>query len=205
MSPKRSGPAGSDTSRVERPEPRPPLGVEELLEILQRQELLTGEQAKDIEGRVTTLRSRVLKDRVGSVRSQAALRYDVTPAELVTAAGLPHPNQTHGKLDEDALAEALARESGVPYLKIDPLRIDNDLIVKTLSRPFARHHVVIPVAREGDTLCLAITDPLDSTLRDTLENLLQAPITYVVTAKRDVIHIIDRVYGFRAMVSQAES
>ena len=205
MSPESSGPAGSDHSRVERPEPRPPLGLEGLLEILQRQELLTGQQAKDIEGRATTLRSRVLKDRVGSVRSQAASRYDVTPVELVAAAGLPHPKQAHGKLDEDALAEALARESGVPYLKIDPLRIDNDLVIKTLSRPFARHHVVIPVAREGETLCLAITDPLDSTLRDALENLLQAPITYVVTAKRDVIQIIDRVYGFRAKVSQAES
>jgi general secretion pathway protein E len=205
MSSKSSGPAGSDRPRVERPQPRPPLGLEELLEILQRQELLTGEQAKDIEGRSTTLRSRVLKDRVGSVRSQAALRYDVTPAELVAAAAFPHPDHTHGRLDEDAMAEALAQASGVPYLKIDPLRIDNDLVVKTLSRPFARHHVVIPVARDGDTLCLAITDPLDTTLRDALENLLQAPITYVVTAKRDVLQIIDRVYGFRAKVSQAES
>ena len=147
----------------------------------------------------------MLKDRVGSVRSQAASRYEVTPVELVAAMAFPHPRRPHGKLDEDALAEALAVESGIPYLKIDPLRIDNDLVTKTLSRPFARHHVVIPVAREGDTLCLTLTDPFDTTLRQSLEDLIQAPLTYVVTAKSDVLQVIDRVYGFRAKVSKAET
>ena len=42
-----------------------------------------GYYAAEVASRATTLKSRVLKDRVGSVRSQAASRYDVTPAELV--------------------------------------------------------------------------------------------------------------------------
>jgi len=205
MSQAKPGRAGPDPKPVLRPEPRPPLGLEELLEILQRRELLNAQQAREVEARATTLRSRVLKDRVGSVRSQAASRYEVTPVELVAAMAFPHPKRQHGRLDEDALAEALAAESGLPYLKIDPLRIDNDLVVKTLSRPFARHHVVIPVAREGDTLCLTLTDPFDTTLRQTLEDLIRAPLTYVVSAKADVLQVIDRVYGFRAKVSKAES
>ncbi len=205
MSQAKSRSAGPDPKSIQRSEPRPPLGLDELLEILQREELLTEPQAKEVEARATTLRSRVLKDRVGSIRSQAANRYEVTPAELVAAMAFPHPKRQHGKLNEDALAELLAAESGIPYLKIDPLRIDNDLVVKTLSRPFARHHVVIPVAREGDTLCLALTDPFDTTLRQSLEDLIQAPLTYVVTAKIDVLQVIDRVYGFRAKVSKAET
>ncbi|MBW2579222.1 MAG: type II/IV secretion system protein, partial [Deltaproteobacteria bacterium] len=147
MSQANPGPGGDGPKPVQRSEPRPPLGLDELLEILQRQEFLTEPQTKEIEARATTLRSRVLKDRVGSVRSQAASRYEVTPVELVAAMAFAHPTRPHGKLDEDALAELLAVESGIPYLKIDPLRIDNDLVTKTLSRPFARHHVVIPVAR----------------------------------------------------------
>ncbi len=51
---------------------RPPLGLQELLGILTTREVLTAERAKDIEMRSATLRSRVLKERVGSVRSQAA-------------------------------------------------------------------------------------------------------------------------------------
>ena len=67
-----------------RPDARTALDLHELLELLVREKLLTPEGGTDVEARSTTLRSRVLKERVGSVRSQAAARYDVSPAEIVT-------------------------------------------------------------------------------------------------------------------------
>ena len=147
----------------------------------------------------------MLKERVGSVRSQAAARYDVSPAEIVAAARFPNPDPKQGKIDENAVAKVLAAAAGAPYLKIDPLAVDNDLVAKTLSRPFAHRHVVIPIARERDAIALAVTDPFDTALRDSLEQLIQAPLRYVVSAKCDIIAIIDRVYGFRSKVSQAQA
>jgi general secretion pathway protein E len=196
-------PAGR-AGAVQRAAPRPALSLEELLEVLQKRGLLDAEQSREMAARATTLRSRVLKDRVGSVRSQAAARYDVTPAEVVAASRLAHPERKGALLDEDAVAAALAAESGVPYEKIDPLRVDNALVAKTLSRPFARHHVVIPLRRDADGLCLTVIDPFDTALRESLENLIPEPIHYVVAAKSDILAIIDRVYGFRSKVSQAE-
>jgi hypothetical protein len=125
---------GSPGGGVQSGQLRVPLSLQELLELLVGSELLLPEQGREIAARATTLHSRVLKDRVGSIRSQAAARYDVTPAEVVAAAGLAHATRPHRKLDEDAIAEALGRAAGVRYLKIDPLRIDNDLVSKTLSR-----------------------------------------------------------------------
>ena len=191
-------------AKIQRPEARLALGLGELLELLTRQGLLSEAQARDIDARSTTLKSRVLKDRVGSVRSQAAARYDVTPAEIVAAAALPHPKHSHRKLDEDAVAQVLAQASGVPYLKIDPLRVNSDLVVKALSRPFARRHVVLAVDQQGEEIVLALTDPFDTTLRESLENLIQRPLRYVVASKADILAIIDRVYGFRSKVSKAE-
>jgi general secretion pathway protein E len=188
---------------VQRPSVRPALGLEEMLELLVGQGLLQEDQAREVEARATTLRSAVLKERVGSVRSQAAARYDVTPAEIVVAARLPHPKRSHHRIDEDAVAEALARAANGRYMKIDPLKMDNDLVAKTLSRPFARRHVVIPVGRDADGLVLAVADPFDSTLRESLESLIHEPLRTVVSAKSDIIAIIDRVYGFRSKVSQA--
>ncbi len=191
-------------SRVQRPDARLALSLEEVLDLLVKQELLQPAQAKEIDGRATTLRSRVLKDRVGSVRSQAAARYDSTPAEMIAAANLPHPKSPHRKLDEDVIAEALAQAAGVPYQKIDPLRVDADLVGKPLSRPFARRHVVRALGREADGLTFAITDPFDTSIRESLESLVQQPVRYVVSSKRDILAIIDRVYGFRSKVSQAQ-
>src|SRR5258705_1385493 len=79
-------------------EPRPPLLLSERCEILTRANLLTPQQAKDIEGRETTLRSRVLKDRGGSVRSQAAARYDFSASEIGSAAPLPHAQKENRRL-----------------------------------------------------------------------------------------------------------
>jgi general secretion pathway protein E len=64
--------------------------------------------------------------------------------------------------------------------------------------------VVVPISRQGETLTLAVTDPFDTALRESLENLLQNPLAYVVSSKCDMLAVIDRVYGFRSKVSQAE-
>lgn len=183
---------------------RPALSLEELLAMLKTAGLVNAQQAADAAARAVTLRSRVLKNKVGSVRSQAALRYDATPAEMVASIGIPHPERPHRKVDEDALAELMAKAAGLPYLKIDPLRLDNDLISKSLARPFARRNVVIPVGHDGNKLKLAICEPFDSTLRDTLEQFFRQPVAYVVSSKADILAVIERVYGFRTSVSRAK-
>ncbi|TDJ16313.1 MAG: type II/IV secretion system protein [Deltaproteobacteria bacterium] len=183
---------------------RPAFSLEELLELLLREKVIRPEAATAIEKHATTLRSRVLKEKVGSIRSQAAARYAVSPAEIVAISKLAHPSRPNSLVDEDTVAEVMAQESGVAYHKIDPLRIDNDLVSKTLSRPFARHHAVIPIWRDAEGLCITLVDPFDTALRDQLESLIPEPLQYVVSAKRDILAIIDRVYGFRSKVKEAE-
>ncbi len=184
---------------------RPPLSLPELVEMLVAAKLVTPAQGKELEARATTLKSRVLKDRVGSVRSQAAARYDVSAAEIVAAASLPHAQKEHRKLDEDAIAQCIAGVAKLRYLKIDPLKLDNTLVSKTFSRPFVRRHVVIPVGQENDTLVLAVADPFDATLRETVQDALKRPFVYSVTSKRDILAVADRVYGLRTSIRQAVS
>ena len=157
--------AGSD-------ELRPPLNLTELLEILVHEGLLTEAQGADIESRTMTLRSQVLKDRVGSVRSQAAARYDVSAAEIITASAMPNAKRERRLIDEDCIAECIAESAMYPYKKLDPLKLDNKLITNTLSRAFAHRHVVVPVSREANHLTLAVTDPFDSTLQESLSSML---------------------------------
>ncbi|MFQ5515200.1 MAG: GspE/PulE family protein [Myxococcota bacterium] len=195
----------TNEASVTRTEPRAPLSLGELFELLMRYELITGGQARDIEARVITLRSRVLKDRVGSVRSQAAARYDVSPAEILAAAMLPHPTRPHKRVDEDCIAEALAGAAKLPYRKIDPLKLDSELVTKTLSRPFVHRHVVLPLELTGNSLVLAITDPFDSTLIETLTSLLERKLSFVIASKRDILAHIDRIYGLKTSLAKAES
>ena len=184
-------------------EMRPPLSLEEILEKLVATERIPAEKARDVAARAKTLSSQVLKERVGAVRSQAAARYEVAPAEIIAAAHLYDAQNPTREVDEDVIAQVIAASADLPFLKIDPLSVDGELVTRTLSRPFARRHAVIPVARNGETLTLAVVDPHDSALRESLSAMIQAPLEFVVAAKRDILGIIDRVYGFRSSVSQA--
>jgi general secretion pathway protein E len=182
---------------------RSAIGLEDLLGLLVKSGRLAPERANDVASRARTLASQVLKEKVGSVRSQAAARYEVSPAEIVTAAKVPSARDGKKLLDEDAVAECLAEAADVPYLKIDPLKVDGALVTRTLSRPFARRHAVVPVGERGEALLLALTDPFDAPLRENLQSLIRRPLEIVVASKRDVLAIIDRVYGFRSSVSRA--
>jgi general secretion pathway protein E len=184
---------------------RAAVGLEDLLALLVKTGRLAPDRTSDVAARARTLASQVVKDRVGSVRSQAAARYEVSPAEIVVAARVPNAADPRRPLDEDAIAECLAQAADVPYLKIDPLKVDGALVTKTLSRPFARRHAVVPIAERGETLVLAITDPFDVALRDSLAAMIRRPLEVAVAAKRDVLALIDRVYGFRSSVSRAAS
>ena len=141
---------------------RSAIGLEDLLGLLVKSGRLAPERVQDVAARARTLASQVLKEKVGSVRSQAAARYEVSPAEIVTAAKVPSAADPKKTLDEDAVAECLAEAADVPYLKIDPLKVDGGLVTRTLSRPFARRHAVVPVGERGETLLLALTDPFDA-------------------------------------------
>ncbi|MCP5055955.1 MAG: type II/IV secretion system protein [bacterium] len=186
-------------------EPRAPISLEELLEQLQSADRITAEQAQDVAARERTLHSQVLKERFGSVRSQAALRYDVAPAEILTAARIPDRKDPGKRHSEDTVAEFIAEQAGLGSVKISPLEVDAKLVTKTFSRPFARRHAVIPLAETAEGgLRLAITDPHDSVLREDLAQQLRVPLELVVCSKRDILGIIDRVYGFQASVSGAE-
>ncbi len=197
------GNAGAGAA-VQRGAARPALTLEELVEILARHGAIAPEAGAGVRARATTLRSQVLKARVGSVRSHAASRYEVTPAEIVAAGLVADAGNGKRRLDEDRIAEVLVRESGLAYQKIDPLRVDNELVAKSLSRPFALHHVVLPLERTGEGIRIAITDPFDSALREALESAMQEPLRYVVAAKSDILAILSRVHGFRSRVTQAE-
>ena len=107
---------------------RAAVGLEDLLALLVKSGRLGHERAQDVAARARTLASQVLKEKVGSVRSQAAARYEVSPAEIVAASRTPNSSDPRRTLDEDAVAECLAQAADVPYLKIDPLKIDGALV-----------------------------------------------------------------------------
>ena len=68
-----------------------------------------------------------------------------SPAEVIASLNLEIPGSGGKLLTEDAITEVLAAAVGMPYLKINPLKLDLELVTAHISRPFALKHLIVPV------------------------------------------------------------
>ncbi len=172
-----------------------------VLEALVQQGLLQPAQAQDVLARETAARARVLKSK-GATGKEAA-RYEVSPVEIVAAFQVALPDG-RGVLDEDRVTEAAARAAGCAYRKIDPLKLDMQLATRTLSRPFAQKHALLPLERdEAGRLVVAVANPFDRELFASLQQLVGGAIVPVLSAKGDILKLIAETYGFKRTLAQA--
>ncbi|MBX5481777.1 MAG: Flp pilus assembly complex ATPase component TadA [Myxococcaceae bacterium] len=162
--------------------------------------LLGPEQAKELLAREQVGRARVLKA-LGDAREAA--RYDVSPVEIVATFGLPMPNG-RGVIDQDRITEAVARAAGMPYKKIDPLKLDMNLATRSVSRPYAARHVILPLEkREDGTLVVAVANPFGEELFQNIRNLTGEKVQPVLAAKADILKSIAEIYGFKTTLARA--
>jgi len=174
-----------------------------VLDLLVKEALLTPEQRRQIEVREPAMRARILKEKGGSLDERRRAAYEVAPPELIAAMGLKLADGRD--LDEDTVTEVVARATKVPYRKIDPLKLDPGLINATFSRPFARRHNALPLelVAATNTLHVAVGNPFDRELLETLRAQTGREIQPVLCAKSDIQRHITDVYGFGKSVVAA--
>ena len=170
-----------------------------VLNALVQAKLLTHSQAQDVRSKEAAARARVLKQ-VGADKDEA--RYTVSPIEVVAAFQVPLPG---GRvLDQDRVSEVVAAAAGVGYRKIDPLKLDMGLATRTVSKPYAQKHVLLPLDRsESGALVVAVANPFDRELLENLHRLAGQPIEAVLSAKQDILKAIADIYGFKRTLAQA--
>ncbi|MBI4624961.1 MAG: Flp pilus assembly complex ATPase component TadA [Verrucomicrobia bacterium] len=100
-----------------------------------------------------------------------------------------------GALDSRRVAELLAAEFSMPMAPdLANVRITGDTL-ELVPRAVAARHRVLPLAREGGKLRVAIADPLDTDGIDALGYLLKMPIEPMVATAEEISSGIDRFYG----------
>ncbi|HEY8211774.1 MAG TPA: type II secretion system ATPase GspE [Myxococcaceae bacterium] len=103
---------------------------------------------------------------------------------------------------EEDVARALGLQLDLPYLqRIGPDEVDNDL-VQRVPINFAKQARILPMRMEGETVALAVADPLDTTVLDHARLLLQANVTPYLALGSTIVDAINSVYD-RA-VNEAE-
>ncbi|HLC14845.1 MAG TPA: GspE/PulE family protein [Thermodesulfovibrionia bacterium] len=165
-----------------------------VLKILVDEGLLSQDNVQFIKSKETVQRSKLRK--AGSSDISVSL-VDVIVSLEIKQAG------QDSVLTEDMIMESVASHINKQYVKIDPLKLDPDVVTGVISRPFAMKHLVLPVERSGRKLTIATADPFDQETIDWLERTTSYEVSTVVSAKTDILRIIREFYGFRVSVDAA--
>jgi general secretion pathway protein E len=185
--------------------PRAVLTVAYLCETLEQAGILTNEQRRDALAKSDVAHARLLRQRAGAVRKRnPGPGEGVHPAEVLASMGLAQGGDPRFPLTERTIMQALAARLGLTFVELDPLKIDAKLAPQLLSRPFARRHAALVIAADDRTVTVAVADPLDHTLVESLESHVRRQPRLVVATPSDIQRLITDLYGFRGAVDAAE-
>lgn len=98
-----------------------------------------------------------------------------------------------GFLDERSLLEALEFQLGIPHVDLPRFSISQEVLA-TLPESLARRYGVVPLLRRGDTLLVAMSDPLNMYLLDALRSKTGFEIEPALSSAREIAQTIERVY-----------
>jgi type IV pilus assembly protein PilB len=99
-----------------------------------------------------------------------------------------------GFVTQETLSQFLAQKTQTEAVDLASLYISPEM-VKLVPEPLARRLLAVPVARENNTLTVAISDPLNVTAFDVLEQTTRLQVNLVAAPEGDILLAIERLYA----------
>ena len=114
-----------------------------ILNILTSSGLLSKEQADDVLSKENIVRSRIIKSNESmssAGRRGRAAHAEISIIDIISTMKLKVHGNSNAFVTEDAIMKDIAGHLGLPFLEIDPLKLDSDVTTKIISRPYAIKH-----------------------------------------------------------------
>jgi general secretion pathway protein E len=159
--------------------------------------LLAGYEAEA--ARVTAAKQREAK------QAGQTAHTDAPPTPLEVFLSFQERGVDDRPIREDVATECWAELCGLPYVKLDPLKLDPAFAVKTISKPFARKNGFLALDEAGGVLRVATFNPNAAVAIESVERVTNRRISLVIAAKSDIERLITEFYGFRQSVQKAEA
>ena len=109
-----------------------------------------------------------------------------------------------GLVSEIQIAQALAAHAGLPFVKINPLDLDLDVVTRGVSAPFARKHGLVAISKTADKITIAVHDPFAPFPEEDIKRVTGLEVERVVATRSDVQTINKGFYDLKASLQTAE-
>jgi type IV pilus assembly protein PilB len=99
-----------------------------------------------------------------------------------------------GYATEEAIKQILCSQLNIPFVDLDALSVDRALGA-VINVSYARKHLVIPVARLGASLTVAVDDPTLSRVIEEVKAATQMRVNIVTSTREKIERAFVRLYG----------
>jgi general secretion pathway protein E len=169
-----------------------------LISVDQEQEILR--KREGLQAKLEKLRSM----RQASTSSKAKILSPITIVDVITALKFDRADNPEKELDEEIIYQVLAKEWGVAYKKIDPLKLDINLVTGTIPHSFAMKHLALPISVNDRCLTVAMANPFDVEVIEDISRVSHMKVEPVVSPKTDIIKLMNEFFGFKRSITAAE-
>ena len=107
-------------------------------------------------------------------------------------------------LDTEALTEWLALRVKLPYLRIDPLKVDVGRVAEVMSLHYAEQRKVLPVTVTADLVTVATSEPFDTAWVAEIESHTRRRVRLVLANPEDIARYTAEFYNLARSVRQAQ-
>jgi len=149
------------------------------------------------------IENRILANKYPTSLERKIAKYTVSPVEVFLWYNKVTLSNKYD-IKEDSLMKLIAKNEGLMYIKINPLKVDTGLAIKYVSRNFARINVMAPLFEEGNELHIATDNPFNSQLFEQLKIQSKKKIVIHLASKTDILNIVNEIFGFNVSVKKAE-
>jgi type IV pilus assembly protein PilB len=105
-----------------------------------------------------------------------------------------------GFVTRSDLMIALSHGLSIPPINLSRYKIDST-VIKLISKKIARNYKILPISKIGDTLMLAVADPLNIFLLDDIKTLTGFKISPVIATEKDISEAQRQYYDENAYVA----
>jgi type IV pilus assembly protein PilB len=98
-----------------------------------------------------------------------------------------------GVVKEEDVSRCLGEQYGIAYTELDTLNIDPE-VIRLLHPSIVQKHLLIPIAKHGTTLTIAMADPTNVLAVDDIKFMTGLKIAPLVATETAIRHAIERYY-----------
>jgi len=130
---------------------------------------------------------------------------DIHPLVILAQQEWTDQKNPKKKLTLEALTEWLAKSSGLPYLRIDPLKIDVTSVTSVMSSAYANRHKILPVEVTDTTVTIATAEPYAQSWEKELVHITGLQIKRVIANPVDIPRFLNEFYSVSHSIRRATS